>query len=284
MNRKPEFKTFNDAIELISDQKYADAYAKLQAYSKNSSVVRGIFSALDGKDKDLATHPERLQVLLTYTYGAKDVKNATSVDKKSYAQAHSESVKKEERDLDKDRWNDTNEAVFAAVDQHKSVALSDLIKEQDLSVSVFATPKGGKHRIDRYEGSLSVSSRIVPSVNEAQKDALIKEHASRIDKQVVNLKAFLTDRKMPGADMITSDSYRNMLKTGIVPAEWKSVGIDFYKKTIFFEARAMAAGNICMNKTEGIGYPTFQIKKPNGDIELTRASKVEEVDYIGGSA
>ncbi len=141
MNRKSEFKTFNDAIELISDQKYAEAYAKLQAYSKNSSVVRGIFSALDGKDKDLATHPERLQVLLTYTYGAKDVKNATSVDKKAYAQAHSESVKREEKDLAPSRWNNENEAVFAAVDQHKSVALSDLIKEQDLSVSVFATPK-----------------------------------------------------------------------------------------------------------------------------------------------
>ncbi len=75
-----------------------------------------------------------------------------------------------------------------------------------------------------------------------------------------------------------------MLKTGTIPNEWKDAGIDFDKNTIFFEARAMAAGNICMNKTEGIGYPTFQIKKPNGDIELTRASKVEEVDYIAGSA
>lgn len=49
-----------------------------------------------------------------------------------------------------------------------------------------------------------------------------------------------------------------MLKTGAIPDSWKSLGLSFEKSPVFFEARAMAAGNICMNKTEGIGYPTFK--------------------------
>ena len=48
-----------------------------------------------------------------------------------------------------------------------------------------------------------------------------------------------------------------MLKTGTIPTEWQSLGLDFNKKPVFFEARAMAAGNVCMNKTDGIGYPSF---------------------------
>jgi hypothetical protein len=212
MNRDPKYASFNKAISLISDGKYSEALTLLQSKSKESKTIADIIKQLN-TDKALSTHPDRLAVVLSYTYGAKDVKNKkTDISSNDYKNAHSQAVQNAEKRLDTKRWNADNEAKFVATDKHTSAPLSQLIPGRDLSVSVFATPLHGTHRIDKFQGSLSVSNNLSFEVTPVQKDALITEHSSRIEKIVSELKGSLA---LAGKDVtaITVESYKEMLKT-----------------------------------------------------------------------
>ncbi len=149
-------------------------------------------------------------------------------------------------------------------------------------MSVFATPSGGNHRIDKFQGSLSVSSVIAKTVNPDQMEALIKEHKFRIEKIVDEL---IVKLQAAGKDtsVITVDTYKELLRTGKLPSTWTTIGLKLDKLPVFFEARAMAAGNICMNKTEGIGYPTFSslVDDKGKTHMITRITTTKEVDYVG---
>lgn len=113
----------------------------------------------------------------------------TDISSLDYKNAHSQAVQNAEKRLDPKRWNSENEVLFSQTEKHTSKPLSQIIAGQDLSVSVYATPLHGTHRIDKYEGSLSVSSKISTNVSDAQKDALITEHSSRISSIVAGLKS-----------------------------------------------------------------------------------------------
>jgi hypothetical protein len=47
--------------------------------------------------------------------------------------------------------------------------------------SVFATPRGGTHRIDKFPGSVQVSDVKVEITNSTVKDRLIQEHKKSIE-------------------------------------------------------------------------------------------------------
>lgn len=253
LNRSTQYKSFNKAINQIANQDYEGAYTTLDAFAKKDKRIADILKKLDAKN-----HPENLRVINTYTYGTEKVKNSDSVDKSTYSTARKATMVAEKREW-AGRWNQENEEKFATVENHTPKQLSELIPNQEISTTVFATPRvrdaSGKvvdsrsyHRLDKYEGSIQVSSQIL-GVNEAQKDAIMSDHAGEIRKKVAELQGFA---KAEGKDVSVIDeaSYKEMLKTGVIPDSWKSLGLEFSVKPQFFEARAMAAGNICMNKVE----------------------------------
>lgn len=51
-----------------------------------------------------------------------------------------------------------------------------------------------------------------------------------------------------------------MLQTGKIPDALAQKGFRFTRPPKFFEARAMIHENVCMNRVEGIAYPTFTIQ------------------------
>ena len=97
MNRNPEYVSFNKAIGLISDGKYDEALVILQSKVKESKVIAETLNILNS-DKLLSKNPDRLAVILTYTWGANVIKNQTTdVSTLSYKNARSESVKRAEK-------------------------------------------------------------------------------------------------------------------------------------------------------------------------------------------
>jgi hypothetical protein len=282
LNRNPAYKSVNKAILLISEQKYDEAFSVLEAFGKKDKRIADLLTALGAKE-----NPSRLQILNTFTYGAEKVKNATQVDKKWYEWARRGTIDAEKR-LAASRWNEVNEAAFVGYDSHTPKQLSDIISGQELSASVFATPLRGAHRIDKYTGSITVSEHVSYNVVPDQQEAIIGEHKGEIDKQIKKLNAFINN-----AGVVIDDvEYAAMLKTGVIPEKLTKLGISFDKKPVFFEARAMAGGNICMNKTEGIGYPTFKKVNTGGTLTLSRQSSVptpvpsvdQPFDLRGGQA
>lgn len=269
LNRSPEYKSFNVAILQIANQDYAAALATLQAFAPKDKRIAQILLKLDA-----VNHPENLQALNTYTYGARDVKNKNQVNPKEYSSARTDTIPAEKK-LAWARWNEDNEDVFAASESHTPTPLSSLVGWRELSVSVFATPKGAAHRIDKYNGSITISSTIRDGVTMtlAQKDGLIEDHKQEITRQFENLKKFA-----PSDASVTRETYVDMLKTGKVPEALTKLGLVLSVPPVFFEARAMAAGNVCMNKTEGIGYPRFALKNTGGTLTLQRTIPPVQVD------
>ncbi len=82
MSREPKYKTFHEALKLISDREYTSAYDKLSSVKKSSIVIAGIVEATKS-DKTL------LQQVLTYTYTSKFAK-ADTVTVDQYKEARNE--------------------------------------------------------------------------------------------------------------------------------------------------------------------------------------------------
>ena len=199
------------------------------------------------------------------------------MNKKLYEDARSSTISAEKA-LDSTRWNEANESTFKAIESHTPKQLSDIIPGQALSVSVFATPKNAQDRIDKLSGSIAVSEKISTNLTLRQKQALIAEHTKQIQSEVNALNKSVKQSGGKGNEIMEQD-YKYMLASGEVPEALRKLGMSFAKKPVFFEARAMASGNVCMNKVEGIGYPTFTIARPGTDVTITQpAPVVSQVD------
>jgi len=76
-HNKKEFPTFNNALKLISDGKYRQAYTYLMAEKKAKTVVTSILKALNintTKTGDaLEAEYAKLQAVNTYKYGVRVV-------------------------------------------------------------------------------------------------------------------------------------------------------------------------------------------------------------------
>lgn len=72
------------------------------------------------------------------------------------------------------QWNAEAEAFFKNQSSHTATNLSDILPDQKLSVSVYATPKGGAHRVDTFAGSIQVSDSIyTKNFSDTQKDQIL---------------------------------------------------------------------------------------------------------------
>ncbi len=238
-----KYKYFDKALEQAGNQNYKEALSTLQN-AKNSKVAQALYN----KYKD---NPEGLAVALTYKYGG--VEKLANIDKFTKAQygksRESAVITAENKLAGSNPTTKEMEAEFKNLPSHKATELNSLLPGQALAVSVYATPKGGAHTIDKFEGSIQVS-QYTPDITSAKaKGEIFDRYAKTTNiKQLDALNKGLADNKK-----LTMDEFRSLVVGGIVPS--KLEGINIIKPAQFKEARAMIQGNLCTNKVEVIAYP-----------------------------
>ena len=168
--------------------------------------------------------------------------------------------------------------------KHEAVQVSNSYPGQAITVSVFATPRGGYHRVDSYDGSIALSQKQVKVGDGEYKNQIIDSIAKSagkggITKQVEALNVFL---KQHAKSEVTTAQYVQFLKDGNV----KSLGVEGLttqagKTTQVFEGRSMIAGNVCMNRIHGIAYPLFELESttPGRTITQQPTGPVATMDY-----
>lgn len=183
----------------------------------------------------------------------------------------------------------TDDAEFVSDDGYKSKQVSELFPGQEMTLSVFATPKTGdgktwSHRIDSMDGSFAVHEKIVPVAWDYKNQiidatsGLIKNEKKAILGQVGKLNEFLRANKI--TQEVSPENYIKYLKSDNIANLWVPwLMLQPGKGTKVFEARAMIAGNICMNRTHGIIYPLFQLQWKEGEIIPQKANPAASLDY-----
>ncbi len=249
MTRNSRYVNFNKALALIGDQKYSEALQTLKQGKTNT-------------EKTLYTqfknNPEGLVTALTFKYGSKTRNHQGEAGPRVYTGAHSNKVMNAENNLtNHNKTTSEVEKEFRSHTLHKPSELSDLVSGQALAVSVYATPKGGTHRIDKMSGSITVSDKIIDITNKEAKSEIFDRHVVDNQKNLEALNAFL---KSAGKTEITMDAYKAWIVESVLPT---GITQDMVVANArFIEARAMIQGNMCANKTEVIAYPLLK-RQPN---------------------
>lgn len=240
-----KYKYFDKALEQAGNQNYTEALSTLKN-AKNSKVAQALYIKYKND-------PEGLAVALTYKYGGVEkLAHADKFTKAQYAKSREAAVIKAENKLaGSNPTTNEMEKEFKNLPSHKATELNTLLPGQALAVSVYATPKGGAHTIDKFEGSIQVS-QYTPDITSAKaKGEIFDRYAKTTNiKQLDALNKGLTDDKK-----LTMDEFRSLVVDGKVPA--KLEGINIIKPAQFKEARAMIQGNLCTNKVEVIAYPVI---------------------------
>lgn len=242
MTRSNRYKNFNDAIVAAGQQNYARA---LELLSKGrTNTEKALYNAFK-------ENPEGLATALTFAYGNINKNHRGVATARQYTTAHPDAVKSAENALtEHNKTNQEMEATFRNHAKHTPTELSDIVNGQSLAVSVYATPRGGRHRIDNFSGSIQVSDKTVAISSEAAKREIFDRHAYNNEKALKDINAFLGEDR--SIDMTTLKAW---MVSGKAPAALEGM-ID--KHPQFLEARAMIQGNLCANKTEVMAYPTLK--------------------------
>lgn len=152
---------FDRALAQASSQDYSAALNTLKN-AKNSKVAQALYKMYENNPSGLAT-------ALTFKYGGVG-KNAAveNFTQSQYAKSREASVVRAENKLSTfNKSTSDMEAFFKGHPSHTATELNSLISGQGLAVSVYATPKGGQHTIDRFEGSIQVSQHTM-DITDAQ--------------------------------------------------------------------------------------------------------------------
>lgn len=247
---------FDKIMVEISKGQYDSAAQKLQ--SQFPDVFKQLFAnPIAGYDRD-----QWLNALLTYTYGAKNVRNRSEANQNLYKEARSAAVLAAESAQVKS-WAPgssydiaSSERAFAQETKHTSTHLSKLIAGQELAVSVIATPynhhkDAGTNRIDHFSGSVEVSQKTIDITDPKVKEQLLVSHDKQVQEQLAKLNSFTGKN-------ISIDDYKAMLLGEKTPDQVLP-GLKFQegKAPKFFEARAMVRESACLNATFGLAYPLF---------------------------
>lgn len=176
-----------------------------------------------------------LTLINTYTYGTRKGKSVDTLDQKAYSKERTEAVKNAEKALGE--WNQGAEDFFSNAEKHDKKNLADTFSGQRLSVSVYATPKNGTHRIDTFDKSISVSDEIyTESFTDKQKDAILARSSITTQIAFDGFKSTF-DKVLPKDFDIKQ--YQEMMKTGSVSPAMVQLGFTWSKMPQFYEARAM---------------------------------------------
>lgn len=257
---KKHYPKFDILLQEIGDKKYDDAYKNLRSQAQyGSKTAKNILSFIK---EDQSNRDEVLRAVNTYTYGGMS-KNKGEINKKGYAAERKKTIAAENR---LSSGNGAAEAFFASKETHTSQHINTFFPGQAMSVSVFATPKGGTHRIDKYDGSIQVGGRPYidgengATMSDAQKNHILEDHKSAVEKNRAELNTYLKD-VVKTKIQVTHEEYILMLKTGKLPDTLTKERITLKKKPQFFEARAMINGNVCVNRVDGLTFPTIEAPK-----------------------
>lgn len=232
--------------------------------------------------------------LLTYTYGAKNVKTLSSgnVNADLYKQSRGKSSEKGKTVVDHEvaamkslMGVDVapNEQFFEGKN-HVQTSAKDVFKGQHISMSVVATPaaldkahQAGTDRVDHYNAAIEISDKVTDITNDGLKKALLNAYSSRVDSEVARINGDLGTK-------ITKEDYAAMLLGTKKPSD-VIPGLSFKETPRFFEARAMANHNICNNLTYGLAFPNFKLEtkgetistQPTTETTITAGSLAEQM-------
>lgn len=248
---------FDRALAQASNQDYSAALATLKN-AKNSKVAQALY-------KMYANNPDGLATALTFKYGGVE-KNAKAdkFGKLQYNKSREAGVIRAENKLaGSNPTTKEMEAEFKNLPSHKATELNSILPGQALAVSVYATPKGGQHTIDKFEGSIQVSQHTIDITNPKAKGEIFDRHTKTNIKQLEALNKGLADDKK-----LNMAEFRALVVDGTLPG--KLEGVSIVKPAQFKEARAMIQGNLCTNKVEVIAYPVIagQVVPPVESLDV----------------
>jgi len=202
-------------------------------------------------------------------------RNTKALKSPSYDKIRLKNIIRAENALAKKMWFPLpwNEENFEIKWNYSSKQISEIIVWQELTSVQFMTPidrnnikwsRAALHRVSVYDGSFAVSEKTVFINEEVKKRQIIEwmlnsSHESRwIKNQLNKLNWFLA---INGIDKkISLDEYKDYLISWDINKLWvERLKLQNGKETKFLEARAMIAGNICLNLTYAIGYPAFEL-------------------------
>jgi hypothetical protein len=269
-----KYPEFTKALIAIGKMEYEEAYTILLNAADKNPKISAIIQQYN------YTNLSSLQALNTYTYGARssmDVKNQSSVSAKEYNAMRTAGVLTAENKLGVS--NSDAEAFFKSTASHTAKDISVMFPGMNLSVSVYATPKGGAHRVDTFSGSIQASDAIYTgNFSEAQKDQILKNGTKNTQ---VAYDLFKKDFGKVVAGVSLAD-YTSYIKTGTLPQSM--AGLSVKQPPVFFEARAMVHSNLCANKCEGVGYPRFSYQgKVDTPAPQTPSIETMPAEYGQGS-
>ena len=218
--------------------------------------------------KMLKADESNYEIWTTYMYGSKESRMNDNPTQEWANKTRIIAVTKAEDKLAKASGitSKTEESQFSVENKwakHTPIQVSQVFPGQEMTVSVFATPLGGLHRIDAFDGSLAMSQKYVEISDQGYKNQIIDATSKDsgiggIQEQVDRLNTFL---KLNTKWSILIQEYVAFLKTGdIASFQWITwLQLQTGKNTRIFEWRAMIAGNVCMNRLHGVVYPAFEI-------------------------
>jgi hypothetical protein len=236
----------------------------------------------------------------TYTYGNADSRGRVSPDQKWVdSMRRADVLAAEKRLLDAVGITQVQPESAFKSDKYTPKQASALYPDQEMTLMVAATPtyrnektgkiESGAHRLDTMDGSFAVHSETKSLSGEARDQVidalatkwLVKNKEKWVQGQVDKLNTFLKDntKKWETAPTVTLEQYVTYLKTGKIEALWvKWLTEQDRKGAQVFEARAMIAGNVCMNRTHGIVYPLFELPVDGKPVSQS-AAPMASLDY-----
>jgi hypothetical protein len=200
----------------------------------------------------------------SYMYGTKDTKWKDNPTQPWVDKLRKPDVLKAEGNLAKSKWlpesGISESALKIDSGTHSAKQASAIFPWQEMTLSVFATPRGWYHRIDTTQGSLAMSEKYQLVTDSSYKNAIIDNTQEKVNMEANKLKTFLQD--IDPKITINSEKYTEYLKTWNIQVLWvEGLSLQAGKDTKYFEGRAMIAWNVCMNRMHGIVYPLFTYAK-----------------------
>lgn len=255
---------FDKIIVDISNKNYEQAYAALKANETYANVVK--LASTNGK-MDVT----KMDTILTYTYGAKNVKNASTIDAETYMKSRTTSaekgtvVKHEIAAMKEIMGVDVqpNEEFFKEKTSHTKTSAASKFRGQHISMSVVATPASlgpnktaGTDRVDHFNSAIEISEHITGFDNPELKAKLLDAYSSRITTEITRINDNL------GIN-VSADDYKALILGTKKPEQVnKYLAFVTGQEPKFFEARAMASHNVCNNLTYGLAFPNFTLNTP----------------------
>lgn len=153
---KHRYPDFDAMLQNIGNMDYDTAFGQLQRMASKYQVARDLLLLVPSSTgAGIQQRNTLLQAINTYTYGGTE-KTTKSLNTQGYKKSRTDRVIAAEDRLSGAVSNPQAEAFFAGQSSHAPTHLRNILPGQSIGVSLFATPRGGTHRIDRYEGSVEV--------------------------------------------------------------------------------------------------------------------------------